>query len=320
MDHDPRRAAEDDRRRVGAEHVAAADGWGDPDARLGCRTTLQADTPVQIRAHFDADPAAPSTTVFASFKLNGLRADYARKQLGPGSVDLLTGNFILSEDDVKIDSCASDLTIRRMYASRMPAPAVGQPAGAFGPGWLASAPVEAAGADYVRLDDGTSSATLTLANTTTVQFAATGNGYEPQAGYEDLALRKGPSPATFTLTDAAGDTTVFTRIQGNEYRPTTASSPGSETTTNYEYGVVGGEVRLTRVRAPRPAGVTSCAPLVAGCRELRFTYATSTTATGTAQAQWGATPAGLRPSRSAPAPTAARARPSPGTSTTVKGV
>jgi RHS repeat-associated protein len=250
-------------------------------------TTLQADTLVQIRAHFDADPAAPSTTVSASYKPNGVGADYAREQLGPGSVDLLTGNFILTEGDVSIDSYASDLTIRRTYASRVPRPAAGQPAGAFGPGWLASAPVQAAGSDYVKLNDATSSVTLTLADTTTVQFAATAGGYDAQAGYEDLELARGSSPGTFTVTDISGDTTVFTQIQGNDYRPTAASSPGSETTTNYEYGLVGGEVRLTRVLAPRPAGVASCAPLVAGCRELRFQYAASTTATGTAQAQWG---------------------------------
>jgi hypothetical protein len=263
-------------------------GGATPTLVWDAATTLQgADTPVQIRALFDGEPITPSTTVTASYKPNGLGADYARETIGPGSVDLLTGNVLRSEDDVSIDSYASDLTVRRTYASRMPQPAAGQPAGAFGPGWLASAPVQAAGADYVKLDDATSSVTLMLADTTTVQFAATPTGgYDAQAGYEDLELTT-KSPGTFTLTDASGDKTLFTQIQGNEYRPTAASSPGRETTTNYEYSVVGGEVRLARVLAPRPAGVTSCEPLVAGCRELRFTYAASTTATGTAQAQWG---------------------------------
>jgi RHS repeat-associated protein len=264
-------------------------GGATPTLVWDAATALQgADTPVQIRALFDGEPITPSTTVNASYKPNGVGADYARETIGPGSIDLLTGNFLRSEDDASIDSFASDLTIRRTYASRMAQPAAGQPAGAFGPGWLASAPVRAAGADYVKLDDATSSVTLMLADTTTVQFAATPtSGYDPQAGYEDLELTKNASTGAFTLTDSAGDKTVFTQIQGSEYRPATASSPGSETTTDYEYSVVGGEVRLTRVLAPRPAGVTSCAPLVAGCRELRFTYATSTTATGTALAQWG---------------------------------
>ncbi len=252
--------------------------------------TLQSDTPVQIRAHFDDDAGSPTNTVAASYKPNGLGADYAREQLGPGEVDLLTGNFLLSDDDVTIDSYASDLTVRRTYASRMAQPASGEPAGIFGPGWLASAPVDAAGADYVMLDDQTTSATVTLADTTTVQFAATSTGYEPQAGYEDLKLSKSTSPTKFTLTDTDANTTVFELVAGSsEYRPSSASPPGGETTTNYEYAVVGGDVRLTRVLAPRPAGVGSCQPLVAGCRELRFAYTApgDSTATGDGQAQWG---------------------------------
>ncbi len=42
----------------------------------------------------------------------------------------------------------------------------------------------------------------------------------------------------------------------------------------------------TQVLAPVPAGV-SCSPMKAGCRALKFTYASSTTATGENQSEWG---------------------------------
>ena len=44
--------------------------------------------------------------------------------------------------------------------------------------------------------------------------------------------------------------------------------------------------RPTRILAPVPSGV-SCTTLQAGCRAVDFTYATSTTATGTTAATWG---------------------------------
>jgi streptogramin lyase len=43
----------------------------------------------------------------------------------------------------------------------------------------------------------------------------------------------------------------------------------------------------TEALAPIPAGV-SCSPMKAGCRALKFTYASSTTATGEGQSEWGA--------------------------------
>jgi len=46
--------------------------------------------------------------------------------------------------------------------------------------------------------------------------------------------------------------------------------------------------RPAKVLAPIPTSVsTTCATLVAGCRELEFNYAAATTATGNAEAEWG---------------------------------
>jgi streptogramin lyase len=51
--------------------------------------------------------------------------------------------------------------------------------------------------------------------------------------------------------------------------------------------ISGVTVRPTEVLAPKPAGV-SCEPeLQAGCRALKFKYASATTATGEASSQWG---------------------------------
>lgn len=60
----------------------------------------------------------------------------ASEAIGPGSVNLLTGNFSLDRTDVQIESFKSDLTLSRTYNSR------GEnrrTADMFGPGWESSA-------------------------------------------------------------------------------------------------------------------------------------------------------------------------------------
>ena len=57
----------------------------------------------------------------------------ASSPIGPGGVNLLTGNFRTSTEDVSIDSYASDLTVGRIYNSRDSTAGTDGP---FGPGWL----------------------------------------------------------------------------------------------------------------------------------------------------------------------------------------
>jgi DNA-binding beta-propeller fold protein YncE len=73
--------------------------------------------------------------------------------------------------------------------------------------------------------------------------------------------------------------------------PTEAGGPEAPMTTTYAYTTVEEEgkavVEPTEALAPIPAGVTSCTPLVQGCRALTFEYAKATTATGESSTEWG---------------------------------
>ena len=116
--------------------------------------------------------------------------------------------------------------------------------------------------------------------------AASGGGYVPQLGYEDLTLAH-PDANTYTLADLDGNITTFTIPTGSTaWKPTSVTVPGSgqTTSTSWEVATVAGVsvTRPTRILAPVPNGVTCPAGVTAlmkGCRALSFTYATTTTAT-----------------------------------------
>lgn len=91
-----------------------------------------------------------SQVVPVTLERDDTTSKHASAPIGPGNLDLLTGNFTHTADDVKVDSYASDLTVSRTHASREPGK---YPDGPFGPGWISSVPVDAAGSDYVRLSE-----------------------------------------------------------------------------------------------------------------------------------------------------------------------
>lgn len=73
--------------------------------------------------------------------------------------------------------------------------------------------------------------------------------------------------------------------------PTETGGALAASATTYAYTVVEEEgkpvVQPTEALAPIPAGVSSCAPMVAGCRSLTFEYGKETTAKGENASEWG---------------------------------
>ena len=74
--------------------------------------------------------------------------------------------------------------------------------------------------------------------------------------------------------------------------PTETGGPLAASATTYAYTVVEEEGKAIaqpkEALAPMPAGVSSCTPLVRGCRALTFKYdTTETTASGENESQWG---------------------------------
>lgn len=197
-----------------------------------------------------------------------------------------------------MQSYGSDLTVSRSYSTRDYTR--GDASGMFGPGWTSSVGVEDAGVDYTGLTVAGSLVQLGLPEGNSIGFTVktttgTGKTLTPEVGVDDLTLTYTVAGDSYTLADLDGTVVTFTKPSGSAlYKPTAVTTPGSgqTTTTSWETATVAGApvTRPTRILAPVPAGVTcgaGTAGLLRGCRALAFTYATGTTATGGAEAQWG---------------------------------
>jgi len=242
------------------------------------------DGPVQVRASYTGGTAGQSAPVV--FALDRNRADAPTGDLGPGMVNLLTGNLTVGAVDA---SAAGGLGVSRAFNSRQAA--VSDPL--FGPGWVSSAQVSTAGI-YRTLTVVGSLVQIGTPDGDTLDFtkdATTGTGatFAPSIGDETLRLEYITSGDKYLLTDGGGNVTTFTRITGavaGLYNPTSAVAVGTGDTTavSWEKVTVNAVdvVRPTKVVAPAPAGVTcSSSPLtVRGCQTLSYSYATSTTASG----------------------------------------
>ncbi|MET7708579.1 RHS repeat-associated core domain-containing protein [Micromonospora sp. NPDC005413] len=249
--------------------------------------SIPRDGPVQVRPYFNlSNYGAPADNVKFRFDRNLASADTA--QVGPGSVNLITGNYQISSADVSV----AGLAISRTVNSR-------QPQGLdplFGPGWISGLVVSDAGAPYTKLTTYGSLVQVKLPDDSTIGFTkvdTAGVNYEPQVGAESYKLTFNSATSRFTLSDGKGNVVIFTRAATDPvgvYTPTSVTPPGSGNATTYswEKATVGTNdiMRPTRLLAPVPTGV-SCTTLARGCRALSFTYATTTTATGLGDGQWG---------------------------------
>lgn len=242
---------------------------------------------VQVRALFwgatgiEGYSAPIDTTV--NRKLGGLKD--ATAMIGPGTLDLLTGNLNVSRTDVSIPSFNSSLTFSRTYNTREPG-TTGDTS-VLGQGWKANGAVEAAGSSAWRNIKVVQKSVEFEEETYTFQYVlvTSSQGYEIPFVKEGETYFAPPELSSWTLTssgenrlaltDPSGTTTTFERQSGgSEYLPiSVAESAGGSSRLFYQ--LVGGQRRLTMVTAPKPNGVTcgEAAPAQEGCRSLTFTYA-----------------------------------------------
>lgn len=296
-----RRADTDDWKTVPAGDVSVAAGGGavtwpagvaadgtttklnwDVTRTLGAGGGTAADGPVQVRAGFTGG----GTSGAVRFTFDRDSGGAASAEIGPGTVNLLTGAFSVSHTDV---AAGSNVGVSRTYSTRQTD--VLDPM--FGPGWTSGLTVAdthtklTVSGSLVRVDLAKGGSLGFTQSTSDTQGAA----YAPEPGAENLTLTYKSATDTYTLRDAEGTSTVFTRPAGaptGQYVPTSATADGSPGVTGYswEQATVDGVslLRPTRVLAPVPAGVSCAAGLVRGCRALEFAYATAGTATA---GQWG---------------------------------
>ncbi|MFE9248350.1 DNRLRE domain-containing protein [Streptomyces sp. NPDC007088] len=249
--------------------------------------TLDDDGAVQLRATF-TDGAASASSVPVSVTLDRAAGAAPQQNVGPGSVNMLTGDFSMTADDASV----FDAALSRTFSSRaVDAESEGQ-AAIFGPGWVSSV-TATTGVDYTSLrKTSATSVSLMDADGGSVAFTRSGTttSWTPEPGAGQLALSGGLDQDTFTLKDSVtGVMSTFGRISGATtwtFRTSQLVTDDSTTSVVVE-PVTAGTRTLSRPKylvSPNKAvdkDNTVCAakPGTAGCRVLELVYADSTTAT-----------------------------------------
>ncbi|MEU8445858.1 DNRLRE domain-containing protein [Streptomyces microflavus] len=253
--------------------------------------TVNPDGIVEIKADFTGSGAATGGTDALTVVVDRDANGAASEEVGPGSLNLLTGDYTLEQEDASY----FDLSVARTASSRRPAAGAQQEdqAAIFGPEWVSGSSAAITESDYTSLEKISNTAvSVVLADDSPIHFTsnAAKTGWIPEPGAEEMTL-KGSVTGTFTLSDSEGTVTGFTRVSptSSAWRVSSTLVDGlsnSETTTVSENVVIGSATvaRPKQVIAPTSAAsaaACSATPATKGCRLLEYVYATSTTANGT---------------------------------------
>ncbi|MDQ0757526.1 DNRLRE domain-containing protein [Streptomyces canus] len=252
---------------------------------------LSDDGPVQVRALF-TDGTNTYATSSATVTIDRKADNAPTEDIGPGAVNLLTGDYSLDTTDAS----AFGASVTRTFSSRDPQGASGQDGqvAIFGPNWISGITATASDWGYIKQTSASSVAVVnsTGASTGFTLLNATAGTWTPQPGSESLTMTGTLSGATFTLQGTDGTTATFTKPNSSSATwqlatSYTVSSASANTTTvvSRAVAVSGGSGYLAEpqyVIAPSSAvSAAACAgdPSTVGCRVLEFVYAPSTTAT-----------------------------------------
>jgi RHS repeat-associated protein len=219
----------------------------------------------------------------------------ANTEVGPGTLDLLTGNLALGATDVSIGGF-NTLGFDRTYNTRAPG-STGE-AAVLGQGWTSGAEVEG-GSEWASIRLTSASETIE-GETYTTEYATLKNikgeefsfdkeresTYVPPDELPEDALTV--SEDRFILTDPEGNKTTFSNeASGNsaEYLPISVTQPGSGPhSTVMTWAFINNERRLVREVAPtavvNPSECVEHPTTTTGCNTLEFTYASAS--------NWGA--------------------------------
>ncbi|UYQ65102.1 DNRLRE domain-containing protein [Streptomyces peucetius] len=252
--------------------------------------TVDPDGSIQLKADFTGPDAAASSTPPLSVVVDRNAEGAESTGIGPGHLNLLTGDFRLTGTEQSY----FDLSASRTASSRRPTAATAQEGQApiFGKEWLSGtlAEVSQAGYTHIRRTSATS-LDVVMEDGTKIHFTARANtpgGWVPEPGSEMLTLT-GTFAGGFTLIDTEGAESVFAKVDSaaETWQITSSRLQGIEnsTTNMISEPVVVGTKTLARPRmlisSHGAVANSTCAktPSTRGCRVLEFVYATSTTGT-----------------------------------------
>ncbi|MFF8696726.1 DNRLRE domain-containing protein [Streptomyces sp. NPDC015144] len=278
--------------------------------------TVPEDGPIQVRAAFTNGTSTVYSTV-SNVTVDRKAGTAPSDEIGPGSVNLLTGDFTISETDVSLFG----LSVTRTASSRTPDAGAKQDgqAAIFGPQWTSGTIAELTDSPWSHIKRTVAGKDTALSIVTAdgdeIGFTAKGSSWIPEPGAETLALT-GAVTGNLVLKDTdEGTETVFARNATTGTWPVSTSSiigQTNSTTTVVSEAVTGTSlVRPKRIIAPTTAAsATTCAatPATAGCRSLEFIYATTTTATADAAGDYAGQVKEIRAWSTAPGASAATSK------------
>lgn len=273
----------------------------------------KAELNLRFRAVFDGGEAAAgaSKPVVVDFDRHSSAPTNATGQVGPLTVDLLSGQATLSRTDVSIPVPGSDATLEfsRTYDQH----SLKVPTKVLGSAWQPSLPVELqnAGQAWIRVIERHENAVPPQYDSECLEEEGTKEECEveseiPAADWVDLLDGEGngwsfdrvgstyvspeyakdytltKSGESFALVDANGTKTIFEKdsTTWDEYQVKSTSWQSSPKSARMVYEAVGSELRLKMLIAPSALGVTCSdlpaepdyAPTTPGCRTLTFQY------------------------------------------------
>jgi RHS repeat-associated protein len=256
------------------------------------------DGALRIRAKYTTSAGAINYSGERIFSLSvaTFGQNAATEPIGPGEVSLTTGDFMISGGDAMVGG----LSVGRSATSLTPAPASGSPTGVFGAGWKAS--LQAGRYGDSQLIDNSVSGSMTIqgADGTEYVYVKQGDGTYLGTGDANDGSRlvgsttiRNPAVSTDTtnytgwqLSQTGGTVTTWLKNASGAWLVAWVDGSGKQNEITYTRDSAG---RIATVLGAAPEGVTCTTSSYsqAGCSTLQLTYATVTTATGTAEAAWG---------------------------------
>lgn len=269
--------------------VALTAGVG-PQLVWNATKTVDPDGGAQIKADFTGANNAAGSSDPLKIVIDRTADGAATETVGPGSVNLLTGDYTITGTDVTMFG----MTVSRTASSRKPDAGTKQEgqAAIFGGGWVSGTAAEVHDSEYTAIRR-TSPNSLDVVHTdgSLLHFTANAanNGWVAETGAEELTLT-GSFATGLTLADNDGTVTTFAKNDpaATSWPVVSTLADGlahsttkvvSETITTPDGGK---QARPKRVIASTSAvDLATCEanPATKGCRVLEFAYATTTTAT-----------------------------------------
>lgn len=260
-----------------------------PTLTWNAASTVNPDGSVEIKADFGGPGGVTGSTDPVSVTVDRNAEGAASQQIGPGAVNLLTGDFSIVEEDTS----RFDLSVNRAASSRTPEAGAQQEGQApiFGPAWVAGTVAQQTETDFSYLRKVSDTAVdVVLLDDSSYHFTAKADrsGWIPEPGLEDLTL-KGTVTTAFTLSDTEGAVTEFTKASPAAPTWQVSSSsdlgqPDAKVTLVSETITAGGKTlsRPKKLIAPSSVSPATCSatPSVKGCKVIEYVYASATTASG----------------------------------------